>query len=323
MYELLNNLLINGPVWDSEKGGAPTPESNSGAPADNSSEQGGGDDSADTSAQEPAGSSWRDDLVSGISDEGMQKKFRGSLNNVESLSQIGNELHSLRKTVNRPNIPGEDASQEERDAFASQLGWPGAEGKYEYKEPESRPWANDDEYKGVRESFDGLARETRMPAKMHGQVMDHMHKVFGELHEKRMETQEQANTLTRQTLEREWGSDFESNIKLADQHLSKFAKDSGEISDIMNLELQDGRLVGDLLPIVRMAADAGRRLTQEGELVAADLSDDQQKDLQSQIDDITAKAHQDGTYNTPSVQDKLNKLYSKKYGNQPVDGRFI
>ena len=271
----------------------------------------------------PSSEDWRDLVATGAPEES-RKKFRASLDKLSSPADIGRELLTLRKGINEKPSGikplTENSTDEEKVAYAKALGWPGDTEGYGYKRPDHLDKTLPVEVlEQTEKRWLEFANEARLPKEVANATLDFYYKELeGEAASRAKRADEDA-AKTEAALKQEYGKDYEENINYAKAYAMAFAGSEAEAENIMNLELADGRRIGDLGPVVRAFVNAGRRLLPEGELLAATLSEDKRADVLTQIDEITKRTKDDGTYTNPSVQDKLRKLYEVAYGTKPVD----
>lgn len=266
---------------------------------------------------------WRDQMALGVPDD-VRKKFRTSLDRAGSPADVARELHQLRKAVNdKVQPPADDAPDEEKDEFAKAMGWPGDAESYEYEPPEHLENISvpAEDLEGTQKEFFEFANEVRMPKAVAKATMDKFYRTLEETEARKAEFAEESGREVVEALKAEYGGDADANIQLGKSFLLDFTDSPEEAEAITSLRLEDGRMLGDVKPIIKALVHAGRQLKGEGELRGASMSDDQKSDLQGQIDEITTKAHADGTYTSPAVQNKLRPLYEKLHGTEPADGR--
>lgn len=196
------------------------------------------------------------------------------------------------KTEGMVKLPGEGASDEEKQAFAKALGIPESPDKYEIKvkPPE-----------GLEVSEADKAFLGKITAKLHatGSFAAHpeaaniAHEVYYEM------MQEQAAQIAaaaqqkaaegKQTLQQVYGNNFELEMKHANAALTAFGpRDPEKLKGFLNRQLLDGTKLGDDPEIIQMLVRASRA-TQEDPMFLSTLSDglpSNPADVQSKIDDI-------------------------------------
>ena len=264
--------------------------------------------------------SWRDQMAGGVAQE-QQKKFRKSLDNYASPADVGRDLLDLRKGIQgRVKIPGDDATEADRDAFARQMGWPergegqGAVEAYGYERPENLNGllGEDDIAATERMIFEG-AYEAKIPASAAKWAADTYYSALEKAAADKQEFADKAKQETEAALKKSWGSDYKENMQAAGDFIAKFSDDAVSLLDV---ELADGRMIGDLPEIMNAFAAAGRATGEIGayggpatgaelESVEAQIKAFKERELRGEVLTDSERLHK-------------SELFKQKYGNQPI-----
>lgn len=267
---------------------------------------------------------WRDKLVAEV-DESQRKKYRKSLEKFASEAAYGKSyLEMLKRYESRVEIPGEDADDETREAFAKAMGASKDPKDYKFERPdaltdliEAGELKEDAVAESEAEMAEFAAAEGIPKAQaqaMYGKYLEVQMARRVALDEKALEERD----TTQDALKEEYGKDYEANMSLASEFLKQY---TGEGKELMQLRLDDGRLIGDVLPLVRMAVDAARNGMGEQGLAEATMDDGARTTIQDKIDEIFAEHDGKPSMNSDRIQTKLRGLYQKLYGTAPADGR--
>lgn len=168
-------------------------------------------------------------------------------------------------------LPGENATDEERAAFAKAMGIPESPDKYERYKPEGEGAI---ELAEADKAFvDSAIAElhkaggiTASPAVI---------KTFEGLYYKAMEeraSQMAAAAVTKMhenenILKQSWGSDYKVNMTYANSALQAYAA-SGDKAELLELQLADGTKLGAHAGFIKMMANAGRATTEDPAFLA-------------------------------------------------------
>lgn len=206
------------------------------------------DATADIDRQDTTPDGWHEALSEDLRGHAALEKF-------EDVDALAREHMHLQKLIGRKGIvpPGEDANEDEIGRFYDSLGRPKSPDGYELGDlarPEGMPW---DE-----------ALETQMLAHMHAagltnaqarSILEGYVEVQGAAWEEARGIQGRTLDAAEDELRREWGGTFDAKIDVANR---AFAAAFGDkVDDIQNLQLADGRFLGDHPDIVRAFASIG------------------------------------------------------------------
>jgi hypothetical protein len=211
-------------------------------------------------AADPAGgdASWRK-LLAGEDEK--------SLKDLERFSDPGSLLKAFKdtqtalrnKTDGMVKLPGEGATDEDKQAFAKAIGIPDAPDKYQItvKPPE-----------GLEVGEADKAFLSKAVAKLHAsgglaaspQVANIAHEIYYDF------MQEQAAMMAASavvkareaeaTLRKEWGAEYETNLGLANEALKAYG--DKEVAGLLEKQFADGTTLGAHPGIIRMLSNAAR-----------------------------------------------------------------
>lgn len=264
-------------------------------------------------------SDWRDQMAASVPDD-VRKKFRKQLDGFDSPASAGQRLHEMQKAFDkRVAIPGDDATEEDKQAFAEKMGWiPDADA---YSKGYERPEFADETFgKDVLDAQEGeffkIMHEAKMPKAQATAAID----AYYTMQEAQQEALEKHGAevakVSQAALKEEYGAEYDENMTLA----KRFLDDMGA-GDLLERQLTDGALVGDLVPIVKSLVAASRSAFSEDRLIGDAMSEDRRNDIQGQIDTLISDNYGKDSYNSKAVQGKLTELYQKLHGTAPADGR--
>ena len=269
---------------------------------------------------------WRDKLASNVPSD-VQRKFRKSLDQYPGLQDVGNVLVDLRKQADgRMKVPDAEAREEDHKAFAKTLGWPDEvkDGEsvvksYGYERPDGAAELFDEETHAddSENMLFASAQADMVPPQYAKWAMDKYYQVLEESTAARIESAEKAAADTTAFLEKEWGAEKAENMKHANEFIKRYAGD--ESLDILNIELKDGRQIGDLPSIVQALA-AGGRATSEAQMAGDTVTGDRLTSVETEIAAFKERERKGETL-TEQERERKTELYGLKYGHAPADGR--
>ncbi len=126
---------------------------------------------------------------------------------------------------------------------------------------------------------------------------------------------------TEAALRRAWGPGYERNRALAERAVARFH--DGDPSEILNVALADGTLLGSLPAFVRYAAQIGAQLAED--TIHSGAPSSVAASAQERIDEIHGWQFADdpglrARYRSGEAQDELAALYRGLHGDAPVVG---
>jgi hypothetical protein len=197
-----------------------------------------------------------------------------------------------KRDENSIKIPGENATDEERQAFAKALGIPESPDKYDRFKPEG-----DD---AIELSEADQAFVDAAIADLHKQggltASPEVVKTFEGMYYKAMEERAAqmaaaavANRIENEKVLKEgWGSDFKVNMTYAESALQAYVP-GGDARTLLDMQLADGTKLGDHAVFIKAMAAAGRATTEDpaflatlngGESMSAEALDDEIKKIE-------------------------------------------
>jgi hypothetical protein len=256
-------------------------------------------DIEETESSAPSGEqSWRET----IDDDATRKladRYTSPAAMAKALREANTELSS------RVKMPGEDASDEDMSKFRKAMGVPDEIAGYTIPKPEHYP---DEVYNSeeIQGRVNGFTEAMHKAGASGAAVEAAMNWYWGQevsLQETLAKSDKSNTEAAEAELRREWGSDYDGNKNVAQDFVKQYG---GE--DLLNLELKDGSLVGSNPYFARMAAEAGRRIS-EGGLQMGLQGTEAGQDIQKSYDELSEQiyeAHRRGE------NDKANRLDAER-----------
>jgi len=176
---------------------------------------------------------------------------------IGDLSRNYLDLHG--KSANAVQIPGKDATDEDRATFYQRLGRPDKPDGYQFEEmklPDGLEYSKDTE-KEFRKVFHGLGLSNEQATNIHKSYMGMLvseHKKLGELSKQYQEK-------TIQTLKDEWKDDYSSNVELANKGRKK-ASDLAGVPEEFTKFMNDSRL-GDHPLFLKVFHAIGKAISED------------------------------------------------------------
>jgi len=212
-------------------------------------ESGGKDDKGDEG--KAAGDA---DWSSGIEDKGVLDLA----NRYTSRADQAKAHHELVQTMStRFKVPGKDASDEDVAKYRKATGVPDEAGGYEFAKPEHMEddvFADDNMQAMLGEFKTALHASGATPA-VASAVMDFYWKTEAEGQKLVAENDQKAIEAAEAGLRKEWGKDYDQNVKFGDAFLEKQGA-----TELKQMELKDGSLLGSHPDFIKMTATSGRRI---------------------------------------------------------------
>jgi len=249
----------------------------------NDDDAGNGDDDGDSnddgdSGDDAGGDDWR----SSIEDS----KARKHAEQFASPADAAKSAYDMRaKLSNAVNIPGKDASDEDRAAFNEKMGVPKESKDYEFALPEGTELTDEQ-----KTEFD----ELKVMFHKHNMSADQAAGFFADLNERSIantETSEKAIEEGVKTAEadlrKEWGDDYTTNKNHFDRAIKTFGGD--EFAHMMENVEVNGVKLGNTPAMMRAWASVGRKIDES--TMDLTLSEVGKADLDTKIDELTDKLH--------------------------------
>lgn len=248
-------------------------------------------------------------------------KLRAIADRVNSPTDLVKSIVDLRTdNSKRIKVPEEGAPEEDVAKYRKALGIPDKPDGYKITPPEGVELSEAD--KKVLDAMLPLAHKAGVPAKAMNDLVNGFLGQQRELQTKFVEDINKYNQESEASLKREWGKDFEPNLNLANRFAESSAKAAGvpEFKSFLeNTLLATGGRLGDHPLMVKYLAGVGRR-SSEGEL-SIGFSPQERSSVQEQITSLNNSVPPGSpAYLEASHQAKLQGLYDKLYGNDPVVG---
>ena len=267
--------------------------------------------SEETSEESTADQGWRE----AIDDDATRKladRYTSPAAMAKALREANTELSS------RVKMPGEDASEEDINKFRKAMGVPDEVAGYNIPKPEHYP---DEIYNSeeVQGRVNGFAEAMHKAGASSSAVEAALQWYWGQeaagqeaMSKYDREHQEAAEA----ELRKEWGSDYDGNKNFAQDFVKQYG---GE--DLLKMELKDGTLLGSNPSFARMAAEAGRRVS-EGGLQMGVAGTEAGQDIQKSYDELSDQiydAHRRGEVDKARRLDAERSELSKQlFGDRNI-----
>lgn len=249
----------------------PTVDPNVGAGAATTNAGGAATTSSDTNQD------WRSSLPEDLRASPSLQKFK----NAGDLAKSYTELEKMPVI----RLPKADAKPEEYDALYAKLGRPESADKYEFKRPAVAEGLKYDEE--LETAFKGMAFKSGLQPRQAQALLDSYNALQSERATK--SSTEMAAGL--ETIKKEWGADYDKNVKFASQAVTEFGGDSLK-------QFYETTGLGNHPEEIKAWTAAGKQITA----------------LKAQIAELTAEdKHIDGDTNVDSnsadaIQAKINAI---------------
>lgn len=256
---------------------------------------------------------WRGKLA------GEDAKFRKELDRFTdepSFAKAYKEVRSKATDPRRVSIPGDDATDEDRAAYAKARGIPETPDKYEIKVKPPQGYEPNDTDK---------ERLTDITAFLHAKggvyadpaVINAAHELYYREAETAVAyaqaTAARQAELTSEALGKLWpGPEKARNVGFAKAAAAHYF--GKEWSDIADMQFADGSLLGDNVQFIKAMARIGRETMEDPIFLEAGRNGaDASKSIQSELDGLLAlRATNRAKYNSPDTQKRLAELYDAK-----------
>jgi hypothetical protein len=221
----------------------------------------------------------------------------------------------------RIKVPDENASDEDRAKFRKAIGAPDEVKGYAeaIKLPDGVEMTEAD--KAVLDAVLPIAHKHGVPAQaLNGFVGEYM-QLAKKLQGDAMAAIQKFGADSEVALKREWGSDFEPNLALANRVGEVFG--GPEFKAFLNeTPLATGGMLGDHPLMAKFLATLGKR-SGEGELMIG-ATPEEKTSIQEQIDALNRQVPVgSANYTSAAHQKKLQTLFDKLHGTDPVVGAGI
>lgn len=248
---------------------------------------------------------------------GEDKKALKRLERFDSLSTLGKsyfEAEAKLTSGKLVQIPGEDATDEDRAAWAKSRGIPDDPSKYEIKvkPPEGMELTDHDNSRlgAITTALWKAGGVMADPA-----VVNYAHQLYYSEREEAESQMEAAATIqkekTEQYLAKLWpGQDRKRNLMFADQAIGHFF--GKEFAEVKNLQFADGSRLGDNVEFIQAMAKVGRMTMEDPVFLEAGRNGaDAYKSLQQERANIMALRHSNpGQYASADTQKRLSEIYA-------------
>lgn len=236
-----------------------------------------------------------------IQDEKL-REFAGRFTTPEELAKTA--LQFRQKLSNAVTLPGKNASDEEMAEFRSKLGVPESPDDYGLQAPDLPDGVD---VESVNAELTALAKSLHeagaTPAVAKAVQDARIQQIISgtESSSERLEAVQREQT---EALRKQWGGDFDVNVKYAARGFKQFA---GEGSEEFLSKTIDGVPLGDHPMFLSVFANVGRKMGEGG--LHTVLDDGDKATMQEEMDTLTSEAHDALSRGDRS---KANALFAKR-----------
>lgn len=273
---------------------------------------------AETKADAPLAFDWRKEIA------GEDEKAMKGLERFPDLKTLHKAFEDNQKALRdsgRIKLPGKDATDEDRKAFAKSLGVPDKPDGYKIDLkavlPEGMTLDDTDKanLKSITEFLHGKGGVAASPETVAAAT-----ELFAKLKEDSVAAlvavEEQTRAATDKELKASWGSEYKLNMNFANAAVSALFGDA-DVEEILDWRRDDGSRLGDNKAFLRAMATAGRALAVDPVFSATMTMAGDPKTVDERIKEIQAYRH--GTPDQKREYDKLSSaggeletLYAKR-----------
>jgi hypothetical protein len=192
------------------------------------------------------------DWMSGISEE---YRSSASISNAKDVNDLAKQVVNLEKVLGKPKVslPSEDWQQSEWDEFYSKIGRPESYEGYELSFNSDTIQFADDDKKSLAESFHKAGLSKQQASQVFQSIAEREVNLSQSIEDKFSANEANA----REVLQKEWGQDFETNLKLSSAALNKLLP-----SDAVELVQEK---YGNDPHLIQLLANAGHAMMDDSE----------------------------------------------------------
>lgn len=180
---------------------------------------------------------WRSFFSDGL-DEDTAKDWDSFSSRIQSPAELAKSYVHAQKELrsgNRVKVPGQDAKDEDWDAFYSKVR-PESPDKYQFQDPKDIEFTDTD--KQYREGFRGVAHRIGLSQRQLSQLEGWQYEQIKLQTDAMNAAAQTTKARTVKSLKSKWGIDFDANLKGANLALAHYAGEAGP--ELANLRLADG-----------------------------------------------------------------------------------
>lgn len=258
-------------------------------------------------ADPPAADDWR----AGIQDEKLSK-FAERFTTPQDALKTAFEFR--QKLSNAVTLPGKNAGEDELKEFYSKLGVPESPDGYEMAPSELPEGLDAEEISAeLQELAQVLHKSGATPAVARAVAETRLQARIAE-QERTQRAISEARDAQEAALKKEWGADYEPNVKYAARAAKQFGDET--FGEFIN-QTVDGVRIGDHPAFLKAFATIGRKMGEGGLHAIMDTADKQS--MEQQMDDLTRQAHDANSRGDRSKADQLfrqrDELAKQYYGD--------
>lgn len=259
------------------------------------------------SAKTASETDWRDLLTD---DDAKKQASR-----FESLDAVFKANADMRKSISdRVKIPGEDADEKEVEKFRKAMGIPASADDYKIELPEGMKI--DEAEQVLLDAVKPIAHAANVPESVLSTFITGFKELEGQILNEHTADLERHQEAAITELRTEWGKDHEANVNIANRAMNQFGGE--DMVKFLNETEAAGGVLANHPQMVRLFAKLGRQMSEDGVILPVDQ--DEAKNLEEQMDDLTQKAHKAQHTGDRTGADKFFKereaLAARLYGDE-------
>ena len=247
------------------------------------------------------GETWRDRIT-----DKQLKTFSERFTTEEELAKAAFQFR--QQLSNAITLPGKGATEEDIKEFRKKLGVPDTHDDYKIDFPDDLlTYVDAEEGKNtvnqIKEILHKAGATKDVAENIGGQLLDVIKNAYiSDEEEKEREIKTHFEDAER-NLKKEWGGDYEINIRYADRAIKQFGDD--EFMRLLDAAKIDGISAGNHPAFSRVFATIGRQMGEAG--LHAVMSDGDKQTTEKKIDELTHQAHTAMDKNDRITADRLFK----------------
>ena len=271
----------------------------------------GSEETSQTTEETSADQSWRESI-----DDDATRKLADRYTSPAAMAQALREANT--ELSSRIKMPGEDASDEDMSKFRKAIGVPDEATGYKIAKPEhySDEIYNSEEVQGRVTGFAAAMHQAGASNSAVQAALEWYWSTESAQQEAIAANDKNHEEAAEAELRKEWGTDYDGNKVIAQDFIKQYGGDG-----LLNLEMKDGTLLGSNPYFARMAAEAGRRIS-EGGLQMGLQGTEAGKDIQRSYDELSEQiydAHRRGETDKANRLDAERSELSKQlYGDRNI-----
>ncbi len=263
----------------------------------------------------PTPPSGAEDRWTGAIEDGRVRRFAERFESPAELARSAFELR--QKLSNAVVLPGPNADAADRRQFQRKLGVPARPEGYDLKLPAEMTQVCEADPAAAARLADfkrAMHAAGATPAAAQAGV-DWYAQAVAVAQAEQDRAQADAREEAEATLRRDWGAEYDGNLRLAQRAAATFGDEA--FTELLETATAGKTRLGNHPAFLRIFAAIGRRMAEDGDHSAA--GDAARNTVQSRIDELTDLMHSDpDRYKTRAVQEELTGLYARLHGTGAI-----